>query len=106
MARTKRMMKRSQKRYLLDGLSSAGRYKQFEVLLARMGYASWADVPLDFVSCEFIYESALGVSHWAYRARCNMMLALQIATKDSVSSLFAKLPTAIIDYMIFDAGRF
>ena len=114
MARTKQTATRSNvdlaprqqlaRRVLIQNLCTL-RYSCFEVALARTGYATWAGIPVEFVSCNFIHGSALGLSGWADRAREDMMDALKNAIKDSYS-LFSALPVQLIDYMIYDAGRF
>lgn len=114
MARTKQTAKRSSggpasrqqlaRKVLINSLCTL-RYSFFEVELARIGYATWAGIAVEFVSCNFIYGSALGLSAWADRAREDMMAALKEAIDGSLS-LFSKLPDQLIDYMIYDAGRF
>ena len=81
------------------------RYSDFEVGLACTAFAMWAGIPVEFVSLKYIYGSALGLSFWADRARKDMMKALKKAIEHSCS-LFDTLPVHLIDYMIYDAGRF
>ena len=111
MARTKQTAKRSigarqqlARKVLINNISTL-RYSYFEVELARTGYARWAGIAVEFVSCNFIYGSALGLSGWANRARKDMMAVLKEAIQGSLS-LFSELPDQLIDYMIYDAGRF
>jgi hypothetical protein len=78
---------------------------EFERELARTGYAAWAGIPVGFVSFEFVEGSALGLSYWATVTRQDMMVALKKAIQGSFS-LFSALSDHLIDYMIYEAGRF
>jgi hypothetical protein len=80
-------------------------YSHFEKEMARTGYAAWAGISVEFVSHDFICQSALGVPGWAYRARNDMMEALKKAVRNSYS-IFSLLPVELIEHMIYDAGRF
>ena len=98
--------KRSRKRRIDGSVASTLRYSQFEVDMARTGYARWKNVPIQSVNSDFVLESDKGVPFWAHRARYNMMIALSYAMEDPVvHHLFNKLPSAVLEYMIYDSGR-
>jgi hypothetical protein len=66
------------------------KYSHLEVELARIGYATWAGIPVESVSPDFICRSSLGVYGWAKRALYHIKRGLErdLSTKRAVDGAF------------------
>jgi hypothetical protein len=75
-------------------------YSHRNIELARLGYALWAGVAIDFVSDLFVKESTYGVNGWANKLRGEMMQTIVAVRSSSAHTWLDLLSEDLIQYIV------